>query len=148
MKLDGNFYKKETSERLTPDEIKRKNINNYLVSRFGLTQSMSDKVSNILEKTSLDYRNIASGSYDSVIQYTISEVTKKEIDAQRIRETESSENLVAPSNSSQNEEEDEEKREFEERKKHAMELLEKQRAEAQALREKMMANRQGGRGRR
>ena len=149
MKLDGNFYKKEVSERTTPIELEKRSIQNYLVSKFGLNEAISRKVSVVLEKTSIDSKKVSIGYYDNVIQYAITEITKREMDAQHIREQESKENVTSEKTPSQNDEQESAKRkEFEEMRRKAIENFEKQMAEAQALREEMRNNRLGGRGRR
>ena len=152
MKLDGNFYKREISERTTPAELEKKSIQNYLISKFGLNEHISKKVSIVLERTNIDTKKVSSGYYDKVIQYAITEVTKREMDAQHIREQENKENVTSEKSANQNNEQEmDNQKEFEEKRRKAIEEMERLITESQiqfqSIHEELRANRLSGHGR-
>lgn len=125
MQLDGNFYKKEVTELKPEISQRRKNIETYLITRYNMNLSFAQQITSILEKTSLDDKNLRSGMNDSVIELAIKQMTEKRTsslnDAQHIRKQETAENVISSNLSNQTEDQDSaKKQEFEEmrRKKY------------------------------
>ena len=146
MRLDGNFYKREVTELKPEISQRRKNIETYLITRYSMNLSFAQQITSILEKTSLDDKNIHSGMYDSVIVLAIKKITEKRTsslnDAQHIRKQETAENVISPNSSNQTEDQDSaKKQEFEEMRRKYIENMEKHRAEMEELRAKITSRR-------
>ena len=156
MRLDGNFYKKEVSERTTELSTRRNNIERYLFTRYGMNPQFATKVAGVLEKTSLRDNLLSSGMYDSVIEMAVQQISQSKSsllsDARHIRESERDEHLyLQQTTSSQSQNNlpqqnatplsEEEMR----RKQQYLEQLQKLQEEAQQQREAMMARRSGRR---
>ena len=146
MRLDGNFYKREVTELKSETSQRRKNIETYLITRYSMNLSFAQQITSILEKTSLDDKNIHSGMYDSVIELAIKQMTEKRTsslnDAQHIRKQETAENVISPNSSNQTEDQDSaKKQEFEEMRRKYIEDMEKHRAEMEELRAKITSRR-------
>lgn len=77
MQLDGNFYKKEVTELKPEISQRRKNIETYLITRYNMNLSFAQQITSILEKTSLDDKDLRSGMNDSVIELAIKQMTEK-----------------------------------------------------------------------
>lgn len=134
MRLDGNFYKREVTELKPEISQRRKNIETYLITRYSMNLSFAQQIASILEKTSLDDKNIHNGMYDSVIELAIKQMTEKRTsslnDAQHIRKQGTTENVISPNSSNQTEDQDSaKKQEFEEMRRKYIEDMEKHRAE-------------------
>ena len=99
MGLDGNFYIQETTELRTEISQRRKNIESYVIARYGMNPSFAQQVSSILDKTKLNDRDIRSGMYDSVIELAVQQMTKERIssmnDARHINKEERKESLYS-----------------------------------------------------
>lgn len=160
MRLDGNFYKKEVSERTTELSSRRNNIERYLLTRYGINTQFATKVADILEKTSLQDNLLSSGMYDKMIEMAVQQMTQSKVsslsDAKHIRESERDEHLYPKGNISSQLQtnlpqqkttplSEEEQKEFEIRKQQYLERFNKLQEEAQQLREAMMARRGGRR---
>ena len=146
MRLDINFYKREVTELKPEISQRRKNIETYLITRYSMNLSFAQQITSILEKTSLDDKNIHSGMYDSVIVLAIKKITEKRTsslnDAQHIRKQETAENVISPNSSNQTEDQDSaKKQEFEEMRRKYIENMEKHRAEMEELRAKITSRR-------
>ena len=147
MRLERNIYKKETSEIRTPEELRRLNIQNYLIRHFNLEQSMAIQVSNILERTSLKFEELTTGKYNEVVKVAINEVisNKKKNnnqinDVRLIRQNEKDEHISTRS-TTQTTQSAEEEQKFQEQKQKAIMELEQRMAEQKALRDKIRRNR-------
>ena len=125
MRLDSNFYKKEGTELKPEISQRRKNIETYLITRYNMNLSFAQQITSILEKTSLDDKNLRSGMNDSVIELAIKQMTEKRTsslnDAQHIRKAK--------------------KQEFEEMRRKYIEDMEKYQAESEELRAKITSRR-------
>lgn len=149
MRLDGKFYKKEVTELKPEISQRRKNIETYLITRYNMDLSFAQQITSILEKTSLDDKNLRSGMNDSVIELAIKQMTEKRTsslnDAQHIRKQETAENVISSNSSNQTEDQDSAKiQEFEEMRRKNIEAMEKYQAEGEELRAKI-TNRRGRR---
>lgn len=148
MRLDGNFYKKEGTELKPEISQRRKNIETYLITRYNMNLSFAQQITSILEKTSLDDKDLRSGMNDSVIELAIKQMTEKRTsslnDAQHIRKQETAENVISSNSSNQTEDQDSaKKQEFEEMRRKYIEDMEKYQAESEELRAKITSR--GGR---
>lgn len=146
MRLDGNFYKKEGTELKPEISQRRKNIETYLITRYNMNLSFAQQITSILEKTSLDDKNLRSGMNDSVIELAIKQMTEKRTsslnDAQHIRKQETAENVISSNSSNQTEDQDSAKiQEFEEMRRKNIEAMEKYQAESEELRAKITSRR-------
>lgn len=146
MQLDGNFYKKEVIELKPEISQRRKNIETYLITRYNMNLSFAQQITSILEKTSLDDKNLRSGMNDSVIELAIKQMTEKRTsslnDAQHIRKQETAENVISSNSSNQTEDQDSAKiQEFEEMRRKNIEDMEKYQAESEELRAKITSRR-------
>lgn len=146
MQLDGNFYKKEVTELKPEISQRRKNIETYLITRYNMNLSFAQQITSILEKTSLDDKNLRSGMNDSVIELAIKQMTEKRTsslnDAQHIRKQETAENVISSNSSNQTEDQDSaKKQEFEEMRRKYIEDMEKYQAESEELRAKITSRR-------
>lgn len=146
MQLDGNFYKKEVTELKPEISQRRKNIETYLITRYNMNLSFAQQITSILEKTSLDDKNLRSGMNDSVIELAIKQMTEKRTsslnDAQHIRKQETAENVISSNSSNQTEDQDSAKiQEFEEMRRKNIEDMEKYQAESEELRAKITSRR-------
>lgn len=146
MRLDGNFYKKEVTELKPEISQRRKNIETYLITRYNMDLSFAQQITSILEKTSLDDKNLRSGMNDSVIELAIKQMTEKRTsslnDAQHIRKQETAENVISSNSSNQTEDQDSAKiQEFEEMRRKNIEDMEKYQAEGEELRAKITSRR-------
>lgn len=146
MQLDGNFYKKEVTELKPEISQRRKNIETYLITRYNMNLSFAQQITSILEKTSLDDKNLRSGMNDSVIELAIKQMTEKRTsslnDAQHIRKQETAENVISSNSSNQTEDQDSAKiQEFEEMRRKNIEAMEKYQAESEELRAKITSRR-------
>ena len=146
MQLDGNFYKKEVTELKPEISQRRKNIETYLITRYNMNLSFAQQITSILEKTSLDDKNLRSGINDSVIELAIKQMTEKRTsslnDAQHIRKQETAENVISSNLSNQTEDQDSaKKQEFEEMRRKYIEDMEKYQAESEELRAKITSRR-------
>lgn len=146
MQLDGNFYKKEVTELKPEISQRRKNIETYLITRYNMNLSFAQQIISILEKTSLDDKNLRSGMNDSVIELAIKQMTEKRTsslnDAQHIRKQETAENVISSNLSNQTEDQDSaKKQEFEEMRRKYIEDMEKYQAESEELRAKITSRR-------
>jgi len=146
MQLDGNFYKKEVTELKPEISQRRKNIETYLITRYNMNLSFAQQITSILEKTSLDDKNLRSGMNDSVIELAIKQMTEKRTsslnDAQHIRKQETAENVISSNLSNQTEDQDSaKKQEFEEMRRKNIEAMEKYQAESEELRAKITSRR-------
>lgn len=146
MRLDGNFYKKEGTELKPEISQRRKNIETYLITRYNMNLSFAQQITSILEKTSLDDKDLRSGMNDSVIELAIKQMTEKRTsslnDAQHIRKQETSENVISSNSSNQTEDQDSaKKQEFEEMRRKYIEDMEKYQAESEELRAKITSRR-------
>ena len=146
MRLDGNFYKKEGTELKSEISQRRKNIETYLITRYNMNLSFAQQITSILEKTSLDDKNLRSGMNDSVIELAIKQMTEKRTsslnDAQHIRKQETAENVISSNSSNQTEDQDSAKiQEFEEMRRKNIEDMEKYQAESEELRAKITSRR-------
>lgn len=146
MRLDGKFYKKEVTELKPEISQRRKNIETYLITRYNMDLSFAQQITSILEKTSLDDKNLRSGMNDSVIELAIKQMTEKRTsslnDAQHIRKQETAENVISSNSSNQTEDQDSAKiQEFEEMKRKNIEAMEKYQAESEELRAKITSRR-------
>ena len=146
MHLDGNFYKKEVTELKPEISQRRKNIETYLITRYNMDLSFAQQITSILEKTSLDDKNLRSGMNDSVIELAIKQMTEKRTsslnDAQHIRKQETAENVISSNSSNQTEDQDSAKiQEFEEMRRKNIEDMEKYQAESEELRAKITSRR-------
>lgn len=146
MQLDGNFYKKEVTELKPEISQRRKNIETYLITRYNMDLSFAQQITSILEKTSLDDKNLRSGMNDSVIELAIKQMTEKRTsslnDAQHIRKQETAENVISSNSSNQTEDQDSaKKQEFEEMRRKYIEDMEKYQAESEELRAKITSRR-------
>lgn len=99
MRLDGSFYKREITELKPKISPRRKNIESYIIARYGMNPSFAQQVSSILDKTKLNDKDIRSGMYDSVIELAVQQMTKERVsslnDARHIREEETKETLYS-----------------------------------------------------
>ena len=99
MKLDGNFYKKEISEKTTNLSTRRNNIERYLLVRYGMKPQFATKVVDVLEKTLLKDNLLSSGMYDSVIEMVAQQMTQSKnssnFDTKHIRKSEDDEHLYS-----------------------------------------------------
>lgn len=156
MRLDGNFYKKEVSDRTNELSTRRNNIERYLLTRYGMNLQFATKVAGVLEKTSLRDNLLSSGTYDSVIEMAVQQMTRSKSsslsDAKHIRESERDEHLYlqqTTGSQSQNnlpqqiatplsEEEMRKKQQY-------LEQLQRLQEEAQQQRESLMGRRSGRR---
>ena len=130
MRLDGKFYKKEVTELKPEISQRRKNIETYLITRYNMNLSFAQQITSILEKTSLDDKDLRSGMNDSVIELAIKQMTEKRTsslnDAQHIRKQETAENVISSNSSNQTEDQDSaKKQEFEEMRRKYIEDMEK-----------------------
>lgn len=146
MRLDGKFYKKEVTELKPEISQRRKNIETYLITRYNMDLSFAQQITSILEKTSLDDKNLRSGMNDSVIELAIKQMTEKRTsslnDAQHIRKQETAENVISSNSSNQTEDQDSAKiQEFEEMRRKNIEAMEKYQAEGEELRAKITSRR-------
>lgn len=146
MRLDGNFYKKEVTELKPEISQRRKNIETYLITRYNMNLSFAQQITSILEKTSLDDKDLRSGMNDSVIELAIKQMTEKRTsslnDAQHIRKQETAENVISSNSSNQTEDQDSAKiQEFEEMRRKNIEDMEKYQAEGEELRAKITSRR-------
>ncbi len=146
MRLDGKFYKKEGTELKPEISQRRKNIETYLITRYNMNLSFAQQITSILEKTSLDDKNLRSGMNDSVIELAIKQMTEKRTsslnDAQHIRKQETAENVISSNSSNQTEDQDSAKiQEFEEMRRKNIEAMEKYQAEGEELRAKITSRR-------
>ena len=146
MQLDGNFYKKEVTELKPEISQRRKNIETYLITRYNMNLSFAQQITSILEKTSLDDKNLRSGMNESVIELAIKQMTEKRTsslnDAQNIRKQETAENVISSNLSNQTEDQDSaKKQEFEEMRRKYIEDMEKYQAESEELRAKITSRR-------
>lgn len=146
MRLDGKFYKKEVTELKPEISQRRKNIETYLITRYNMDLSFAQQITSILEKTSLDDKNLRSGMNDSVIELAIKQMTEKRTsslnDAQHIRKQETAENVISSNSSNQTEDQDSAKiQEFEEMRRKNIEDMEKYQAESEELRAKITSRR-------
>lgn len=146
MQLDGNFYKKEVTELKPEISQRRKNIETYLITRYNMNLFFAQQITSILEKTSLDDKNLRSGMNDSVIELAIKQMTEKRTsslnDAQHIRKQETAENVISSNSSNQTEDQDSaKKQEFEEMRRKYIEDMEKYQAESEELRAKITSRR-------
>lgn len=146
MQLDGNFYKKEVTELKPEISQRRKNIETYLITRYNMNLSFAQQITSILEKTSLDDKNLRSGMNDSVIELAIKQMTEKRTsslnDAQHIRKQETAENVISSNSSNQTEDQDSAKiQEFEEMRRKNIEDMKKHQAESEELRAKITSRR-------
>lgn len=146
MRLDGNFYKKEGTELKPEISQRRKNIETYLITRYNMNLSFAQQITSILEKTSLDDKDLQSGMNDSVIELAIKQTTEKRTsslnDAQHIRKQETAENVISSNSSNQTEDQDSAKiQEFEEMRRKNIEAMEKYQAEGEELRAKITSRR-------
>ena len=146
MRLDGNFYKKEGTELEPEISQRRKNIETYLITRYNMNLSFAQQITSILEKTSLDDKDLRSGMNDSVIELAIKQMTEKRTsslnDAQHIRKQETAENVISSNSSNQTEDQDSaKKQEFEEMRRKYIEDMEKYQAESEELRAKITSRR-------
>lgn len=146
MRLDGNFYKKEGTELKPEISQRRKNIETYLITRYNMNLSFAQQITSILEKTSLDDKDLRSGMNDSVIELAIKQMTEKRTsslnDAQHIRKQETAENVISSNSSNQTEDQDSAKiQEFEEMRRKNIEAMEKYQAESEELRAKITSRR-------
>lgn len=146
MQLDGNFYKKEVTELKPEISQRRKNIETYLITRYNMNLSFAQQITSILEKTSLDDKNLRSGMNDSVIELAIKQMTEKRTsslnDAQHIRKQETAENVISSNLSNQTEDQDSAKKQkFEEMRRKYIEDMEKYQAESEELRAKITSRR-------
>lgn len=146
MRLDGNFYKKEGTELKSEISQRRKNIETYLITRYNMNLSFAQQITSILEKTSLDDKNLRSGMNDSVIELAIKQMTEKRTsslnDAQHIRKQETAENVISSNSSNQTEDQDSaKKQEFEEMRRKYIEDMEKYQTESEELRAKITSRR-------
>ena len=108
--------------------------------------SFAQQITSILEKTSLDDKNLRSGMNDSVIELAIKQMTEKRTsslnDAQHIRKQETAENVISSNSSNQTEDQDSAKiQEFEEMRRKNIEDMEKYQAESEELRAKITSRR-------
>ena len=141
MQLDGNFYKKEVTELKPEISQRRKNIETYLITRYNMNLSFAQQITSILEKTSLDDKNLRSGMNDSVIELAIKRTSSLN-DAQHIRKQETAENVISSNSSNQTEDQDSAKiQEFEEMRRKNIEDMEKYQAESEELRAKITSRR-------
>lgn len=155
MRLDGNFYKKEVSERTNELSARRNNIERYLLTRYGMNPQFATKVADVLEKTSLIDNLLSSGIYDSVIEMAVQQMTRSKSsshDAKHIRESERDEHLYSQQTTgsqSQNNLPQQNATPLSEeemhRKQQYLEQLQKLQEEAQQQREAMMARCSGRR---
>lgn len=146
MRLDGKFYKKEVTELKSEISQRRKNIETYLITRYNMNLSFAQQITSILEKTSLDDKDLRSGMNDSVIELAIKQMTEKRTsslnDAQHIRKQETAENVISSNSSNQTEDQDSaKKQEFEEMRRKYIEDMEKYQAESEELRAKITSRR-------
>lgn len=146
MRLDGKFYKKEVTELKPEISQRRKNIETYLITRYNMNLSFAQQITSILEKTSLDDKDLRSGMNDSVIELAIKQMTEKRTsslnDAQHIRKQETAENVISSDSSNQTEDQDSaKKQEFEEMRRKYIEDMEKYQAESEELRAKITSRR-------
>lgn len=146
MRLDGNFYKKEGTELKPEISQRRKNIETYLITRYNMNLSFAQQITSILEKTSLDDKDLRSGMNDSVIELAIKQMTEKRTsslnDAQHIRKQETAENVISSNSSNQTEDQDSaKKQEFEEMRRKYIEDMEKYQVESEELRAKITSRR-------
>ena len=146
MRLDGKFYKKEVTELKPEISQRRKNIETYLITRYNMNLSFAQQITSILEKTSLDDKNLRSGMNDSVIELAIKQMTEKRTsslnDAQHIRKQETAENVISSNSSNQTEDQDSaKKQEFEEMRRKYIEDMKKYQAESEELRAKITSRR-------
>lgn len=146
MRLDGKFYKKEVTELKPEISQRRKNIETYLITRYNTNLSFAQQITSILEKTSLDDKDLRSGMNDSVIELAIKQMTEKRTsslnDAQHIRKQETAENVISSNSSNQTEDQDSaKKQEFEEMRRKYIEDMEKYQAESEELRAKITSRR-------
>lgn len=146
MRLDGKFYKKEVTELKPEISQRRKNIETYLITRYNMDLSFAQQITSILEKTSLDDKDLRSGMNDSVIELAIKQMTEKRTsslnDAQHIRKQETAENVISSNSSNQTEDQDSaKKQEFEEMRRKYIEDMEKYQAESEELRAKITSRR-------
>ena len=146
MRLDGNFFKKEGTELKPEISQRRKNIETYLITRYNMNLSFAQQITSILEKTSLDDKDLRSGMNDSVIELAIKQMTEKRTsslnDAQHIRKQETAENVISSNSSNQTEDQDSaKKQEFEEMRRKYIEDMEKYQAESEELRAKITSRR-------
>lgn len=146
MRLDGKFYKKEVTELKPEISQRRKNIETYLITRYNMDLSFAQQITSILEKTSLDDKDLRSGMNDSVIELAIKQMTEKRTsslnDAQHIRKQETAENVISSNSSNQTEDQDSAKiQEFEEMRRKNIEAMEKYQAESEELRAKITSRR-------
>ena len=146
MRLDGKFYKKEVTELKPEISQRRKNIETYLITRYNMNLSFAQQITSILEKTSLDDKDLRSGMNDSVIELAIKQMTEKRTsslnDAQHIRKQETAENVISSNSSNQTEDQDSaKKQEFEEMRRKYIEDMEKYQAESEELRAKITSRR-------
>ena len=146
MRLDVKFYKKEVTELKPEISQRRKNIETYLITRYNMDLSFAQQITSILEKTSLDDKNLRSGMNDSVIELAIKQMTEKRTsslnDAQHIHKQETAENVISSNSSNQTEDQDSAKiQEFEEMKRKNIEAMEKYQAESEELRAKITSRR-------
>lgn len=146
MRLDGKFYKKEVTELKPEISQRRKNIETYLIKRYNMNLSFAQQITSILEKTSLDDKDLRSGMNDSVIELAIKQMTEKRTsslnDAQHIRKQETAENVISSNSSNQTEDQDSaKKQEFEEMRRKYIEDMEKYQAESEELRAKITSRR-------
>lgn len=156
VRLDGNFYKKEVSERTTELSPRRNNIERYLLTRYGMNPQFATKVAGVLEKTSFRDNLLSSRMYDSVIEMAVQQISQSKSsslsDARHIRESERDEHLYSQQTTGSQSQNnlpqqnatplsEEEMR----RKQQSLEQLQKLQVEAQQQREAMMARRSGRR---
>lgn len=113
MSLESRMFKKERSERISMEEMERRRIQGYLMSKFGMEQSISSKVADLLERSQLNYKKLSSGFYDSIVSTALEEIkaneqqeiqqqNNTEMDLERIRETEVKENVTPTTYNYQN----------------------------------------------
>ena len=141
------IYKKSTKKVVLDFLINiRKNIETYLITRYNMNLSFAQQITSILEKTSLDDKDLRSGMNDSVIELAIKQMTEKRTsslnDAQHIRKQETAENVISSNSSNQTEDQDSaKKQEFEEMRRKYIEDMEKYQAESEELRAKITSRR-------
>ncbi len=75
MSLDHNSYKREITELKPEISQRKKNIETYLLRRYSMHPTFAQQVSGILDKTTLNDRDINSGMYDSVIESVLQQVS-------------------------------------------------------------------------
>ena len=147
MRLERNIYKKETSEIRTPEELRRLNIQNYLIRHFNLEQSMAIQVSNILERTSLKFEELTTGKYNEVVKVAINEVisnkkkNNNQINDVRVTRQNEKDEHISTRSTTQTTQSAEEEQKFQEQKQKAIMELEQRMAEQKALRDKIRRNR-------